>query len=140
MTDEYMPHADDCNCAEDESKKPSDDYLFKGKPLKEKIITGLLLPPVLLFTFYLTIRIALDPTYKEKLRNPTENEDPNPLPGDDATEDEWDAYYREEFRQQEEWDKKHRVFNVFTMFVGALFMFVFTIIEWFQKLNTKRKK
>ena len=113
--------------------------LFKNTTIKEKILIVLMFVPEHLFAIYFLIRITLDPKKREEWRNPKPVVPENPRPSDTASEDEWDAYYREEDRLLTLWEKEHRVSNFGYKVLSAIFTLLFDIYDWFkQRKGIKR--
>jgi hypothetical protein len=118
---------------------------FRDYPLKTKIGLILMTPFVYALVIYIIIRATFDKKKREDWVAISKGETPpNEVkfpehPGDDATEDEMDAYYQAEFDAHEEWERNNRgkviLMNIFTYVVLKP---IFEVMWFFEQRKSKR--
>ena len=123
-----------------------EDVKFKDLSLAGKIIGILMVPLLYLFAFYIfLLKIFNKKKFEDIVAISKGEEPPNAVkfpeyPGDDASEEEMDAYYQAEFDAGEAWAKKHRVKLFFMeVFSKVILVPIFHVVWFFQERKMRRE-
>jgi len=124
--------------ARSEIKEP----LFANTTFKEKFLIVLIAIPTYIWVMYVILRAIFDKKKRQEWINASDPdfvaEDSNPRPGEDASDEEWDAYYRAEDAALDEWEKTHRVSTFFFNASIAVLGPAVTFYEWLSRRRDKR--
>lgn len=115
---------------------------FKDMPFKEKILIVLIAIPTYIYVIYFILRVTFD---KKKRQEWIDRSHPDYIedwrlkrPDDDASEEEWDAYYRSEDAELTQWEKDHRVSRFFLNVLDFILTAIFDVYDWFSRRKEAR--